>query len=82
MENTFCKYKNIFGEPGTGAHSYRFFGIAIVDAGLTILLAIAIAWTFKWNIWMVLFFVFLSGILMHRLFCVDTTVGKFIFGRL
>lgn len=35
----FCKYKNIFGEPGKGVHQYRFAGVAIVDAGLTVLLA-------------------------------------------
>jgi len=31
------KYKNIFGKPGKGIHSYRFFNIAIVDVFLTII---------------------------------------------
>jgi len=26
-----CKYKNYFGEPGKGVHSYRIFNIAMVD---------------------------------------------------
>jgi len=28
-----CPYKNLFGAEGTGAHSYRFMGLAVVDAG-------------------------------------------------
>ena len=35
----FCKYKDIFGKPKTGLHSYRIFNIAVVDFLLTILLA-------------------------------------------
>jgi hypothetical protein len=26
-----CKYKDMFGKPGEGAHSYRILNIAIVD---------------------------------------------------
>ena len=26
-----CKYKNILGELGKGVHSFRVFGVAIVD---------------------------------------------------
>ena len=37
-----CKYKNIFGEPNTGAHKKRIFNIAIVDAGMTIIVAVII----------------------------------------
>ena len=32
-----CKYKDILGKVGQGVHSYRLFGIAIVDVLLTIL---------------------------------------------
>ena len=32
----FCKYKDLFGKPGEGVHSYRIFNIAIVDVILTI----------------------------------------------
>jgi len=31
-----CKYKDIFGKPNTGAHKYRFLGVAIIDVILTI----------------------------------------------
>jgi hypothetical protein len=77
----FCHYKNLFGAPGTGAHSYRFAGVAIVDVILTILAAFAISWISKWPFWYVLLGLFLLGIFLHWLFCVQTTVGKFIFGN-
>lgn len=38
----FKQYKDIFGSPGTGPHSYRFLGTALVDYSLTILGAMLI----------------------------------------
>ena len=38
-----CKYKNIFGEPNTGAHSYRVYDVAIVDVIFTIIGAYILA---------------------------------------
>jgi len=75
-----CDYKNIFGEPGTGIHSYRLFNIAIVDLLVTIVAAIVISEIFKCNMWIVLLAVFLLGIFVHRLFCVNTTVNQWVFG--
>ena len=79
MSGTFCKYKNIFGEPGTGAQSYRFLGVAIVDVLLTILIAVIFAYFTKLSIWVSLGGFFLLGIFAHRLFCVRTTVDKLLF---
>lgn len=75
-----CKYKNLFGAPNTGAHSYRFFGFAIVDVVLTILVAYLISLFFPISFRYSLLLLFLSGILLHRLFCVRTTVDKLLFG--
>lgn len=74
-----CQYKNIFGEPNVGAHSYRLFGIAIIDTVLTILAAILLAYFFKWNLVIVLVVLFLLGIIAHRVFCVRTQVDKWLF---
>jgi len=74
-----CKYKDIFGKPGTGAHSYRIFDIAIVDTLLAILLGYII-WHIsgkKLNPYYVAVFIFLLGLFSHWLFCVETTVNKF-----
>ena len=74
-----CKYKNILGEPGKGAHSYRFFGIAIVDTVLTIIAAYIISYFFKFPFIYVLIILFVIGIILHRLFCVRTTIDKLLF---
>ena len=80
-----CKYKNIFGEPNTGFHSIRILNIAIFDVVSTIVLGIVIQFLlqkiFNYNIslYILLIILFGLGILLHRLFCVRTTVDKFLF---
>lgn len=76
-----CKYKNMLGEEGKGVHSVRLFNIAILDLLATILGAWAISVYFKLNFFIVLLFAIIIGILLHRLFCVNTTVNKMIFGK-
>ena len=87
MENGLCKYKDIFGKPNTGFHSYRIFNIAVFDVISTILLALFIhqiileAWLdIHWiSIWWVIIICFIAGIIAHRLFCVRTTIDKLLF---
>ena len=74
-----CKYSGIFGEPAMGVHKYRFFGVAIVDVVMTIIGGFLISWFSGWPLWIVLAVLFLSGIFLHRLFCVRTTVDKLLF---
>ena len=74
-----CKYKDIFGAPNTGIHSYRVFNIAIVDFSLTIIAAIIIAYIFDINVFISIFSLLLLGIVMHRIFCVRTTIDKLIY---
>jgi hypothetical protein len=85
-----CKYKNLFGEPKTGLHNYRIFDFAIFDILTTILGSVIIhqiiivqilkkSDTIK--LWMVIVFMFILGILLHRLFCVRTTVDKLLFNE-
>lgn len=74
-----CKYKNMFGEPGTGSHSYRLFNLAITDVSMTIVGGLLLAYFFKWNPWYTVAGAFLFGIVLHRLFCVRTTVDKILF---
>lgn len=75
----FCKYKNALGKPHEGVHKYLLFNISIVDVILTIIGAMLISWGFKLNFGMTLLLLFLSGIVLHRLFCVRTTIDKFLF---
>lgn len=76
-----CKYKNIFGIPGQDLHSYRLFNIAIVDMGLTIIFAYIVSFFFKFKFIYTLIIFLTIGIVMHRLFCVRTTIDKFLFNN-
>ena len=74
-----CRYKDIFGRPGEGAHAYRIFDVAIVDVVLTIIGAFLITHFFHVALWKSLVGMFVAGIISHRLFCVRTTVDKLVF---
>ena len=75
-----CKYKDIFGKPNQGAHSYRIFNIAIVDVLLTILAAYLLSISTGYKLIYTLIFMFILGIISHRIFCVRTTIDKLLFG--
>lgn len=75
-----CKYKNLFGEVGKGVHSYKIFHISIIDVLLTILAAFVIhLFMPKYHFVYILLFLFLLGIILHRIFCVRTTIDKLLF---
>jgi hypothetical protein len=75
-----CKYKDYFGESGKGVHSYRIFNIAMVDVVMTLIGALIISYLSGIKfIWTALG-LFILGILLHRIFCVRTTIDKAIFG--
>lgn len=78
-----CKYRHVFGKEGEGVHSVRFMNIAVIDVLGTVLGGALIAWLAGWG-WrgflLVTVLLFVIAILMHRLFCVNTTVNKAIFG--
>lgn len=76
----FKAYSEIFGKPNKGVHSYRILDLAIADIIMTIIGAIIISLIFKINLFLTLIFLFLLGIVLHRLFCVNTTINKMIFG--
>lgn len=77
-----CQYKNIFGKVGEGLHSYRIFNISFVDVILTILSAFIIyLFIPKYNFFIILLFIFILGIVLHRIFCVRTTIDKLLFEK-
>jgi len=83
-----CPYARVLGEPGKGVHVH-VFGIAVVDVLLT--LAGGYLWTVlalpkevsasRFAATYVLLTTLLAaiGVVMHRLFCVRTTVDKWLF---
>jgi len=74
-----CKYKDSLGEPGKGVHSYRLFGVAIMDVIMTLLGALLISYFSGYPFLYVAVALFILGIVLHRLFCVRTTVDKLLF---
>jgi hypothetical protein len=74
-----CKYKDLFGKPGEGIHSWRIFDVGVIDVFTTILFAYFISFFTGIRLLYVLPAVFLLGIYVHRLFCVRTTVDKLLF---
>ena len=77
--NSLCKYRNALGVPGKGAHSVRLGGVAIVDVIMTLVGAYIISYyardSFAWTA----AGLFLFGIILHRLFCVRTTIDRLLF---
>lgn len=78
-----CAFRHIFGKERQGAHALRLpvLDLAAVDVALTALAALAIAKAGGWSYWLVLALLLLAGIALHRIFCVNTTLNMWIFGR-
>ena len=77
-----CRYKNLFGKVGQGIHSYRIYNIAVIDVLLTILGAFIIhLFVPQYRFMAILALLFLLGIVLHRIFCVKTTIDKLIFEK-
>ena len=74
----FCKYKDSLGVPNQGVHKH-FMGVAIADVVMTILGAYLFHRLTGYSFWKCLLGLFLLGILLHRLFCVRTTIDKWLF---
>ncbi len=74
----YCKHSNIFGEPEKGLHSYRVLNIAIIDVLVTIIISYIIHYYTKVSFAYILLFLFILSIILHKIFCVKTTVNKFL----
>ncbi len=73
-----CQYKDILGKPNEGVHSIRFMNIAVVDLVLTILFPLLISMYFNIDFFCLFVIVFILGMVLHHIFCVDTTINLFI----
>ena len=76
-----CEYRDILGRPGEGVHSIRFMNIAVVDVVLTLMAAVWLSKIFKLKSGWATVLMFLLGIIMHRVFCVETTVDRWLFNN-
>ena len=75
-----CKYKDVLGKPKEGIRFYRFFNIAVVDFLGTIVIAfiISLFFSYKYSFPIITIILFLLGIFLHYIFCVNTTINNYI----
>lgn len=71
-----CPWKDIFGRPREGPHSWRVLDVAVVDSALTVLLALILQKIFfkNFSFLKILVATFIVGEILHWAFCVDTKV--------
>lgn len=79
MSNPLCPFKNAFGRLGTGIHSYRIMNIAVLDFVVTAVVAYLLSLIFRTRFFPTFMGFFLFGIVVHRAFCVRTTIDKWVF---
>ena len=73
------KYKNIFGQPGTGIHQYKFKGTAIVDYLLTIAGAFLITYFTDIPLVITTIGLLILGILFHYAFGIESHAIRYLF---
>lgn len=74
----FSQYKDIFGVPNKGLHSYRFLNTAIVDYLLAFLVIIALTLLFKIPLVASTIITFVAAVLLHYLFGVETNTVRWL----
>jgi hypothetical protein len=74
-----CRYKDVLGVPREGVHSYRLFNIALADVGLLLLFAWLVKFLASTSYALAVLISFLLGVVLHRVFCVRTTLDRILF---
>ena len=70
------KYKDIFGKPKEGLHSYRIGNIAIVDVALTLIASYVINMYTQDSTLSIFIVLIIFSVLVHKIFGVETTLTK------
>lgn len=73
-----CRYADALGVPGEGAHAH-VAGVAVLDVAATLLAAWGASRRFRVPFWQAAAALFVAGVLLHRAFCVRTTVDRLMF---
>ena len=74
-----CKYKNAFGKLNTGIHSYKIGGISILEFGVAASAGYILSFILRTRFVQTIILFLILGRIIHRMFCVRTTVDKFLF---
>jgi hypothetical protein len=79
-----CQYRDVLGKPSEGVHAARWMGMARNDVTMTAVAAVLTSSSIcirpgkalvHFAVWM------LAALLLHRIFCVNTTLTKLCFGK-
>lgn len=81
MATGLCRFRDALQAPGTGVHSLRLLGVAVVDLGLTLLAALLLARASGLSPWLLFGLLLVLGVLVHRLFCVNTALNNTVFSH-
>lgn len=79
MDLGLSKYKNIFGKPKEGVHKNRVLYMAATDVFGTIAISWVVSYFSNIRFLVVLFVIWVTAIVLHRLFGVRTTIDKILF---
>lgn len=87
MVNGLCQYKDVLGVPKQGFHSARLFGFARNDVlgtfGIALMISIIFYRKTLFRSFIIIsILLFVLAIILHRLFCVNSTLNKMIFGKI
>lgn len=72
------QFKDIFGKPNEGLHSYRFLNAALVDYLLTFVIIIAITLFFGIPLVASTIIAFVAAVVIHYLFGVETNTVRWL----
>ena len=78
MSCPFKQFRDIFGKPGTGVHSYRILDTAVVDYVMTLAGAVLLTKVTKIPLVLTTILLLVLGIVFHVLFGVNTNSVKFL----
>lgn len=73
-----CKYKDVLGKAGSDEYT-RILTVRVMDIVTLIVGSYLIAYLFDFSFWKTLLVIFISGIVVHRMFCVRSAVDKMLF---
>jgi hypothetical protein len=74
----FGKYKDIFGKPGTGVHSFKILNTSMSDYIMTLIGAFLLTFISGFPLELSTIFMFALGVILHILFGVPTYTTKYL----
>ena len=80
IETPLCSYRHLAGVPRNGFHAARIpiLNLALWDVLGTVVLALIVSYAFQVPLSWTTLVLFVTGTILHILFCVDTTITRLL----